>query len=201
MSSTSAPASANSAADFAGALAASDHGYAFTVKFLEARMLARVTDELGRQIAKGFGPEFLMAQPGRDHDAAGAHCLAVIERQAKAVGRRLDRAHGAAIDIRDRVTLKPFAVTDEMLERQQPVGGDAMGRRIGVERERAGGVGNVGCAPRRAQHHAFRHIVPPERHRLAEYGGCDAGGLEMGGNRQPIGAGADDGCLAGIASS
>ena len=121
-------------------MAASDHAYALAAKFLESGMLAAVADEFGRQIAKGFGPEFLMAQPGRDHDAAGAQCIAVIERQAKAVGRRLDRAHGSPVDIRDRVALKPFAVTDKILERQQPVGGNAVGRGVGVERERAGGA-------------------------------------------------------------
>ncbi len=125
---------------FAGALSASDHGDALAAKFLEAGMFARVTDECGRQIGKGFGPIFLMTKPGRDHDAAGAQFFAVVERQAKAIGCRLDRADGSAIDIRHRVALKPFAVGDEIFERQEPVGGDAVGRGVGVERERGGGV-------------------------------------------------------------
>ena len=58
----------------------------------------------------------------------------------------------------------------------------------------------MGRAPRRAQHHAFRHMAPPKRHRLAKHERLDAGSFEMGGDRQPIGTGADDGDLAAIGS-
>ena len=124
-SSTSAPASANSAA-IRRRFGRVRSRLCACREISRSRYAARWCGRpVGPQIAEGFGPEFLMAQPGRDHDAAGAQCIAVIERQAKAVGRRLDRAHGSPVDIRDRVALKPFAVTDKILERQQPVGGDA----------------------------------------------------------------------------
>jgi hypothetical protein len=92
---------------------------------------------------------------------------------------------------RGRPALEPGAVADEAFEAHRLAPLQAVPRYIGVERQRCVAIGDVRRVPWRAQPHAFRHVTPPERHRIAEHPCCDVVRLKMSRDRQAVRAGAD----------
>ena len=136
-------------------------------------------------------PELLVRKPGGDDDARRLDGLAIGDDDTKAARGRFDPVDHAAVEIGHRARLEPGAVGRERVERQRLDAHAACGREKSVERQRFGGIGNVGRPPRRTQPHAFWHMALPERHRLAEHMGGECVGVEVGGDREPIGPGAD----------
>ena len=199
MISTSLPASRSSAADFAGALSASDHRHALPRPRVQCGVLASVAHQRPRQALELSRPKLLLRKPGCDHDALSVHGFAVLENQTEPVADILDADHLAGVEIGDGLALEPLAVTHELLERLllldrlEPM---LVGK--GIERKSPLRIGNVGGSPGRLQLHPLRHAVAPERHRHAEHPGRDLGGFEMRGDGKAVGSGADDGHIAVI---
>ena len=184
---------------FAGALAAADHGHALAFVAFGVGVFAGMADELARQPVELRRPVFVAEQALRHHHAFGEEGIAAIEHETETAIERLNALHDAAVDIGRNVFLEPDAVVDKILDRQKLGHFHAGFAVIFVEREPAARLADMGGNPRRAQQHAFGHVIAPERQRLTEHADRHVGGAQMRGDGEPVRAGANDSDVATVA--
>ena len=144
---------------------------------------------------------FVAEQADGHHHALREERVAVFQHQAEAAVQRLDANDRAGVEVGRDLLLDPQPVADEIFDRQQLRHVHADLPVIVVERHAVRRIGDVGSGPRRAQLHAGRHVLPPERQRVAEDAYRDIGRAQMRGNGETIGAGADDrdgGIISGL---
>ncbi len=180
----------------AGTLPAPDHRDALAPPLVEAGVAGGVAHQCLRRPFERRRNGLLVGQAHGDHDAPGTQRLAVLQDEAEPAAGLLDPEHLAVVEIGDGLLRKPFAVTDELLERNLLLPFERMLVPKAIEREPLGGIGDVGCVPGRQQLHPFRHAVAPGRHRVAERAGAEAGGFEVRGHRETVRPGADHGHFA-----
>ncbi len=178
---------------FASALTAPDDRHALGTKAVETDVLAGMAHQGRRQPVENRRPEFLALESHGNDDPTCRHAVTVFEAHMEAERAALDASDLAAVDIGHRVRLEPAAVTDEFTDRHLLVAGETARLRVGLERIVVVGMRDMRRDPRRAQLHAFRHVLLPERHRVAEHFRGDLRGFEMGGGREAVRSRTNDG--------
>src|SRR5207245_11606030 len=116
----------------------------------------------GRRVGEVVNP------PG-NHDAISLNGFAVREEQAKPAGDRLDRRHGAGVDVERDTLPEGVSVGHEIRERNRARDRLSTSALEVVEGRPRLRVADVRSGPGAPEEHSLRHVSLPEGHRLAEY--------------------------------
>lgn len=131
----------------------------------------------GRELC---GPGRKRADSSRHYDPPRCEFFAIRHDNLEPARGEVDAAHLALFKISYRLALIPMPVVYKTVERDWP--GDVISpfAAVSIERQSLVGIGDVRSAPIRAQTHAHRHLVLPERHGFAENARFDSSRVQIG---------------------
>jgi len=164
----------------------------------EGGVIGGVGEEIGGEVAEVFGEVRKGGDAGGEDDVAGEEGFAAFEGDLEAFRCCVDGDDLALLECRDEAAGELASVGDEVFERHGELGGVVLAAGEGAEvfegevcrtRREVGGEA-VGL-----ELHGGGHLSRPRLHGPSKDAEGDAGLAEMRGEREPIGASADDGNL------
>ena len=106
--------------------------------------------------------------PAGNHNTARGQFTSVIQGQSESLAVTIDAQDSAAIDVGNRLLLKPSSVADEPIKRNRRGNIVTTGIAESIDRKSLSRIRDGGGRPWRSQEHSFRHVGAPKFHRLAE---------------------------------
>ena len=174
------------------ALPTTDHHDSLPAKAGQLPVLRRMRCQIAGDARKLGRSRSKRTDPASNDDPPASHNFPVRQCHAEPRCLPFDFGDLTLLYVGNGMGLKPTTVGHKAIDGDGPTHTYASRSFERVDRQGPGGIGQLGCFPRRSQAHALGHIATPKRHGLTKDTDVHSVRIQMRGCRQPVRSSTDD---------